>query len=139
VTDPGAVDANRKTGSFDLALDYVGGTCARAKDLGGHLATENIPKPKDAAVNLNTERYSNPAVDKIVDAYLDTTDPAAQQQYLDKIIDVYTTQFPVIALQYAPQRLIFNTQVATGWPTAADKYPTDQLLLVMTHLRPKEG
>lgn len=139
VTDPGAVDANRKTGSFDLALDYVGGTCARAKDLGGHLATENIPKAKDAAVNLNTERYSDPATDKIVDAYLGTTDPKQQQAYLDQIIKVYTTEFPVIALQYAPQRLIYNTQVASGWPSATDRYPTDQLLLVMTHLRPKEG
>ena len=139
VTDPGAVDSDRKTGSFDLAIDYVGGTCARAKDLGGHLATENIPKAKDAAVNLNTERFSDKATDAVVDQYLGTTDPKLQQQYLDKIIGVYTTQFPVIALQYAPQRLIYNTQVASGWPSATDRYPTDQLLLVMTHLRPKEG
>ena len=139
VTDPGAVDSDRKTGSFDLALDYVGGTCARAKDLGGHLATENIPKAKDAAVNLNTERFSDKATDAVVDQYLGTTDPKLQQQYLDKIIGVYTTQFPVIALQYAPQRLIYNTQVASGWPSASDAYPTDQLLLVMTHLRPKVG
>ncbi len=137
VTDPGAVDTNRKTGSFNLAIDYVGGTCARAKDLGGHIQSSNIPKAKDAAVNLNTERYSSPATDAVVAKYEAATNPAQQQQLLDQVIDVYMTQFPVIALQYAPQRLIYNTTVATGWPTSANDYPTDQLLYVMTKLRAK--
>jgi peptide/nickel transport system substrate-binding protein len=140
VTDPPAVDAARKTGTFDLAIDYVGGTCSRAKDLGGHLSTANIPKEEDTAVNLNTERFSDPAVDAVVDKYLAATDPKAQQQYLDQVIDVYTKRFPVIALMYAPQRFIYNTPAASGWPTlSADSYPTDQLLVVMTHLRPREG
>lgn len=138
VTDPGAVDSVRKTGDFDLAIDYVGGTCSRAKDLGGHIQSANIPQAKDAAVNLNTERFSDRSVDALVSKYLATTDAKQSQQYLSQVIDVYTKRFPVIALQYAPQRIIYNTQIATGWPTnAADSYPADQLLYVLVHLRAK--
>lgn len=139
VTDPAATDAAKKTGDFDLVLDYVGGGCTRAKDLGSHLDSSQISNGDDPVLLLNTERFSDPAVDRLVSEYAQASTPAEQADGLAKVIDVYEQQVPVIALTYAPQRLIWNRTSASGWPSDADRYPTDNLLRVITHLRPYDG
>ena len=48
------------------------------------------------------------------------------------------TQFPVTSLIYAPARVIYRSDKAVGWPSAEDPYahPTDNPLLIITHLTP---
>ena len=58
-------------------------------------------------------RYRNPAVDKTVTEMEATTDPAKIKAGSDKLIDVWMTDFPVIALNYAPP----------GWSTATPPRP----------------
>ncbi|MTD12644.1 hypothetical protein GIS00_01625 [Nakamurella sp. YIM 132087] len=133
-TDPNAVDSQIKTGDFDMVLDYVNGGCVRAKDLGGKLASNQISD--DKTLKINVERYNDPETDKLVADFEATIDPEQQKTYTDQIIDIFVQQVPVIALQYAPQRLIYRTAGITGWPTTANPYPTNNMVYVLTHLRP---
>lgn len=139
VTDPAATDAAKKTGDFDLVLDYVGGGCTRAKELGSRLDSAQVPSADDPVLLLNTERFSDPAVDQLVDQYAAASTPAEQAEGLSKITDVYVQQVPLIALTYAPQRLIWSKDAASGWPSDSNRYPTDSLLRLMTELRPHDG
>ena len=133
-TDPNAVDAQKKSGDFDMLLDYVNGGCVRAKDLGGKLG---ITKNSTASDLLhNVARYRNADVDALVSQYEATTDETEQADYAAQLIDVFYQQVPYIALQYAPTRLIYNTRAASGWPSPENPYPTDNALYVLTHLRP---
>ena len=132
VTDPNAVDAQKKSGDFDMVFDYVNGGCIRSKDFGGKLATDQISKGPDLL--LNVARYSNPDVDKLVEAYDNSIDPSKVQSYTDQLVDIFMKQMPYIALQYAPQRLIYRETAASGWPSASNPYPSDSLLYLMTHL-----
>lgn len=81
-------------------------------------------------------RYRNPDVDALVAQYEATTDEAQQADYAAQLIDIYYEQVPYIALQYAPSRLIYNTNTASGWPSTENPYPTDNPLYVLPHLRP---
>jgi peptide/nickel transport system substrate-binding protein len=139
VTDPNATDAAKKNGDFDLVLDYVGGGCTRAKDLGQRLRSDQITGPDDPVPLLNSERFSDPAVDELVDAYSTATTPEEQAAGLSAITDVFVQQVPVIALTYAPQRLIWSEGSASGWPSDSNRYPTDSPLRIMTELRPYDG
>ncbi len=132
-TDPNAVDAQKKSGDFDILIDYVNGGCARAKDLGGKLSSNQISSGDDLL--LNVARYRNPELDQVISAYEASTDPAEQQRYSDQLIDVFHDQLPYIALQYAPTRFIYRTPSAANWPSKENPYPTDQLLYVMTKLQ----
>lgn len=135
-TDPNAVDAQKKSGDFDLVIDYVNGGCVRAKDFGGKLATNQISTEKDLL--LNVARYSDPATDALIARYDATVDPAEQNAYDDQLIDIFMTKMPYIALQYAPQRFIYRNGAASGWPSPENPYPTDSLLYVITHLSPPQ-
>lgn len=133
-TDPNAVDGMQRSGDFDMLLDFVGGGCQRAKDLGSRLNSAQISHDKELL--LNRSRFADPAVDELVAEWANTTDPARAKEIQDQVIDVFMTQFPYIALQYAPSRLIYRTDNAVGWPSEDNPYPVDQLLRLATTLRP---
>ncbi|MCK6079480.1 ABC transporter substrate-binding protein [Microbacterium sp. EYE_5] len=133
-TDPNAVDGMQRSGDFDMVVDFVGGGCQRARDLGGRLQSSQISKDKDLL--LNRARYSSPEVDALVDEWANVTDEGRAQEIEEEIIDVFMTEFPYIALQYAPSRLIYRTENAVGWPSEEDPYPIDQVIRLATELRP---
>lgn len=135
-TDPNAVDSMKKSGEFDMVLDSIGGGCQRARDLGGRLTTSQISSGD--TLLLNIAQYSNPEVDQIVEEWGANTDPAKDPGYLSQIVDVYMNEMPYIALQYAPARLIYRTEEASGWPSEENPYPTNNLLRVITKLYPTE-
>lgn len=134
-TDPNAVDAQKKSGDFDFLLEYVPGGCVRSRDFGTRLATSSISDGKE--VGLNNARYSDPEVDKTVQELEATTDPAAIKTGTEKLIDVFMTDFPYIAVNYAPSRLVYRDATTTGWPNDDNPYPVDNMLYVMTQIRPK--
>lgn len=136
-TDPNAVDSMKKSGEYDMVLDSIGGGCQRARDLGGRLTTSQIPEGE--TLLLNIARYDNPEVDELVAEWSANIDPERNQYYLDQIVDVYMEELPYIALQYAPARLIYREDAASGWPSEENPYPTNNMLRVMTSLRPAEG
>jgi peptide/nickel transport system substrate-binding protein len=133
-TDPNAVDGMQRSGDFDMVVDFVGGGCQRARDLGARLQTSQISHDKELL--LNRARYSDPEVDALIDEWANVTDEARAKEIEGEIIDVFMTEFPYIALQYAPSRLIYRTDNAVGWPSEDNPYPVDQLLRLAPELRP---
>lgn len=136
-TDPNAVDGMQRSGSFDMVLDFVGGGCQRARDLGSRLVSSQISHDKELL--LNRARFDDPEVDALVAKWSNTTDDAEARKLQDEVIDVFMTEFPYIALQYAPSRLIYRTENAVGWPSEDNPYPVDQPLRLATKLRPAAG
>lgn len=134
-TDPPAVDSKKKTGDFDFLLEYIHGGCQRNRDLGSRIASSQIADGKE--VKPNNARYRNPEIDQLLKDLDQTTDPAVLKAGVEKLIDVYMTEFPYIALNYAPGRLDYRLDKATGWPSEENPYPTD-LILVIPKLRPKQ-
>ncbi|MET1006416.1 MAG: ABC transporter substrate-binding protein [Propionibacteriaceae bacterium] len=136
-TDPDAVTAQKKAGDFDVVLEYVGGGCTRSREWGTRLDSSQINSEKSKDLLSNVSRYRNPAVDKTVKEMEATTDPAKIKAGSDKLIEVWMTDFPVIALNYAPARLVYRDATTTGWPTDEKPYALDSMLYVMTQIRPK--
>ncbi|MEW1834834.1 ABC transporter substrate-binding protein [Microbacterium sp. NPDC079995] len=133
-TDPNAVDGMQRSGDFDMVVDFVGGGCQRSRDLGARLQSSQISKDKELL--LNRARYSDPEMDALIDEWANTTDAARAKEIEGEVIDVFMTEFPYIALQYAPNRLIYRTENAVGWPSEENPYPVDQLIRIATELRP---
>ncbi|MGB4776743.1 ABC transporter substrate-binding protein [Microbacterium sp.] len=132
-TDPNAVDGVQRSGNFDMVLNFVGGGCQRARDLGSRLVSSQISH--DQELLNNRARFSDPAIDGLIAEWANTTDETQAKKLQDQVVDVFMTQFPYIALQYAPSRLIYRTENATGWPSEENPYPVDQLIRIATQLR----
>ncbi|HEU5486465.1 MAG TPA: ABC transporter substrate-binding protein [Microlunatus sp.] len=136
-TDPDAVTAQKKSGDFDVVLEYVGGGCTRSREWGTRLDSSQINTDKSKDLLPNVSRYRSPAVDKIIADMEATTDPTKIRAASDQLVDVWMTEFPVIALNYAPSRLVYRNATTTGWPDADHPYPVDNMLYVMTQIRPR--
>lgn len=133
-TDPNAVDGMQRSGDFDMVVDFVGGGCQRARDLGSRLITSQISSGDELL--LNRARYADPAVDELVAEWGTEVDEARAKEMEGEVIDVFMTEFPYIALMYAPSRLIYRTENAVGWPSEENPYPIDQLIRIAPELRP---
>lgn len=136
-TDPDAVTAQKKAGDFDVVLEYVGGGCTRSREWGTRLDSSQINSAKSKDLLPNVSRYRNPAVDKIIADMEGTTDKAKIKADSDKLVDVWMTDLPVIALNYAPARLVYRDATTTGWPSDEHPYALDSMLYVITQIRPK--
>ncbi|MEH3089370.1 MAG: ABC transporter substrate-binding protein [Microbacterium arborescens] len=133
-TDPNAIEGMQKAGDFDMTVDFISGGCQRARDLGAKLQQSQISTEKELL--LNRARYVDPEIDALIDEWTNTTDDSRTAEIEARIIDVFMTEFPYIALQYAPNRLIYRTNNAVGWPSEDNPYPVDQLIRVLPNLRP---
>jgi peptide/nickel transport system substrate-binding protein len=135
-TAPESVDAQKKSGDFQLLLEYLHGGCENAKNIGGKLASNQIPTKTEILPNV--ERFSDPATDATVKELSATVDEAKQKELVGKLVETMMTQYPVIPLIYAPARILYRTDKAVGWPTEQDPYahPSDDRLLILTHLKP---
>ncbi|NYE71334.1 ABC transporter substrate-binding protein [Microlunatus parietis] len=134
-TDPPAVDSMKKTGDFDFILEYVHGGCQRNRDLGSRLDSKQIADGKENTPNQ--ARYRNPEIDQLLRDLDQTTDPVVLKAGVEKIIDIYMTEFPYLALNYAPGRIDYRLDKAVGWPSAENPYPT-AMIMVVHRLRPKQ-
>jgi len=134
-TDPNAVDSMKKSGDYDMVLDVISGSCNRARELGGRLVTSQIPH--DDELLLNIARVDDPEIDQLIDDWGQNIDPERESWYLDQIVNVFREEMPYVAIQYAPQRLIYRIDAADGWPSVDNPYPTNSLLRIITELRPR--
>ena len=131
---PDNVDAQKKSGDFDMMLEYLHGGCETARNIGSKLASDQIPTKTE--VKSNVERWNSPATDATVAALSGATDPEEQKKLNAVLVDTMMNQYPVTSLIYAPARMIYRTDKAVGWPSEEDPYATNSdMLLIMTHLR----
>jgi peptide/nickel transport system substrate-binding protein len=91
----------------------------------------------------NWERYSNPAVDKLIDAYGATTNAATQHAIIDKLSAVMVRDVPVIPVTEGVDWYQYNTKSLAGWVTPAKPYARPAAYenpdwgVVLLHLKPK--
>jgi len=134
-TAPESVDAQKKSGKFQMLFEYLDGGCELAKNLGSKLATNQIPTKTDILPNV--QRWSDPATDKQVVDLSGSVDEAQQKSLAGELVTTMLTKYPVTALIYAPSRLIYRTDKAVGWPSDENPYAhPDNKLLILTHLTP---
>ncbi|WP_330475550.1 ABC transporter substrate-binding protein [Terrabacter sp. C0L_2] len=131
---PDSVDGQKKTGDFQLMLEYLHGGCELAKNIGAKLSSTQIPTKTD--IFPNVQRFKDPAVDAAVTKLASDTDKESQKRDLAPLVETMMTKYPVTALIYAPARILYRTDKAVGWPSEENAYanPQDDKLLVLTHL-----
>jgi peptide/nickel transport system substrate-binding protein len=70
----------------------------------------------------NFERYSNPATDKLIESYGNTTDPAEQHSIVSKLSKVMLSEVPLIPVTESVDWFQYSTANFTGWVTQQDPY-----------------
>jgi len=133
-SSPESVDSQKKSGGFDMVLEYLHGGCEVARNIGSKLASDQIPTK--TTVKSNVQRWNDPATDATVAALSGSVDEAEQKKLVGDLINTMMTQYPVTSLVYAPARMIYRTDKAVGWPSEEDPYATNSdMLVIMTHLK----
>jgi len=101
----------------------------------------SAPIGKPAASNW--ERYSNPAVDKLIDQYAATTSPATQKAIIWKLEEAMVRDVPLIPITEGVDWYQYNTKSLTGWVTPQNPYAQPAAYavpdwgVVALHLAPK--
>lgn len=131
---PDSVDQQKKSGNFDMMINFVGAGCDYATGLGATLTTTQFPTKTD--IRGNVGRFSDPTTDAAVKKLAGVTDPAAVKEQVGVLVKTMMTQYPVIPILYAPARSIYRTDHAVGWPSEQDPYcnPQDNIQITLTHL-----
>jgi peptide/nickel transport system substrate-binding protein len=111
-------------GEFDMAMGGMGnGNVYQAYN---NLLNSDFATPVGETTAANFERFSDPAVDQLLDDWKATTDPEQQKQYAYQLQNVVYDQLPVIGLYYGGLWGLFNDSKFTGWPTAENPYMAPQ-------------
>jgi peptide/nickel transport system substrate-binding protein len=82
--------------------------------------TLTAPIGKPAGADFG--RYSNSQVQTLLAQYAGTNDTATQQQALNGLETIVSTQAPVIPLLYGAAWYEYSTKDYTGWPTQSNQY-----------------
>jgi peptide/nickel transport system substrate-binding protein len=91
----------------------------------------------------NWERYSNPAVDKLIEQYGATTSSATQHAIVRKLEQVMVNDVPVIPITESVDWYQYNTKDLSGWVTQQNAYARPSAFenpdwgVVLLHLKPK--
>ena len=91
----------------------------------------------------NWERYYNPAVDKLIEAYAATSNVAKQHAIIDKIAAAMVKDVPVVPVTEGVDWYQYNTKSLAGWVTQSNPYARPAAYenpdwgVVLLHLRPK--
>jgi peptide/nickel transport system substrate-binding protein len=67
-------------------------------------------------------RYNNPQAQAALAQYAGTNDTTTQQQALNTLENIVSTQAPVIPLLYGAAWYEYSTKDYTGWPTQSNQY-----------------
>jgi len=95
----------------------------------------------------NWNRYVNPEADKLMEEFVNTSDPAKQKEIMDQIQMAFVNDAPALPLFPGPDWYEFNTTRFTDWPTKENAYapgppynaPYNSLspLFLLTTVKPK--
>jgi peptide/nickel transport system substrate-binding protein len=109
------------TGKFDLGYYAETGGPSPYYELRQWLYSANSA-PIGTAAGSNFERYSNPAVDNLINQYATTTDVATQHSIVDQLQKVLLTDVPVIPVTEQVDWFQYDTGSFSGWPTPGNPY-----------------
>ncbi len=132
-------------GQFQLAYDSSGSSGPSPfYELRGLLYSANTA-PIGQLATTNYERYSNPAVDKLINSYGSTTDPAQQRAIVSKLEQVMLSEVPLIPITESVDWFQYDTSKFSGWVTQQDPYAQPAPYSVpdwgvqLLHLKPASG
>ncbi|HEY5223853.1 MAG TPA: ABC transporter substrate-binding protein [Microbacteriaceae bacterium] len=108
------------TGNFDLAYISETGGPSPYYELRQELYSGNTA-PLGQNASTNYMRFSDPAVDKLIDQYPSAT-VSEQQSIVNDLQKVMLTQVPLIPTTEAVSWFQYSTKSFTGWPTASNPY-----------------
>src|ERR671935_1208116 len=136
-------DADNYAGKFQLSYNgNLSGGPAPYYELRQLLYSKNsAPIGKNAATNW--ERYSNPAVDKLIEQYGATTSTATQHEIVRQLEKAMVDDIPVIPVTEGVDWYQYNTKDLTGWVTEQNPYAQPAAYVypdwavVLMHLKPK--
>jgi peptide/nickel transport system substrate-binding protein len=132
---------NLNMGSFDISLCWTNPGPSPYFLYDALLRTSNSA-PIGQTANSNYERWTDPAIDALLDKFAQTNDMATQQQAMAGIQQVMVEQLPSIPLLNEPYWYEYNTSSFVGWPDAQHlyaepspySYPDNEMVLL--HLQP---
>jgi peptide/nickel transport system substrate-binding protein len=135
-------NADVYNGKFQLAYNAETGGPAPYYELRQMLYSKNSA-PIGQSAGSNWERYSNPAVDKLIDQYGATTDTAKQHAIVNQLEQAMVDDVPVIPITEEVDWYQYDTTKITGWATPSNPFaqpaayamPDNGVMLL--HLRPK--
>jgi ABC-type transport system substrate-binding protein len=101
--------------------------------------TQSAPIGKPAAGDYG--RFNDPAAQAALAEFAGSNSSATQQDALNKLQQIVSTQAPVIPLLYGAAWYEYSTKNYTGWPTATNQYnnpvPNSPFILsTILHLQP---
>jgi peptide/nickel transport system substrate-binding protein len=82
----------------------------------------NLSAPSGKPAGGDYGRFDNPQAQAALAQYAGTDNTATQQQALNTLEGIVSTQAPVIPLLYGAAWYEYSTKDYTGWPTAANQY-----------------
>jgi hypothetical protein len=82
----------------------------------------NLSAPSGKPAGGDYGWFDNPQVQAALAQYAGTDSTAAQQQALDTLEGIVSTQAPVIPLLYGAAWYEYSIKDYTGWPTATNQY-----------------
>jgi peptide/nickel transport system substrate-binding protein len=104
-------------------------------------SADTAPIGKLAATNM--ERYTNPATDRLINAYGATTSVTTQHSIVDQLEGIMLSDVPIIPITEGVDWYQYDTANFTGWPTQSDPYAQPPVWAypdneqVLLHLKPK--
>jgi peptide/nickel transport system substrate-binding protein len=129
-------------GNYQLAYNAQTGGPTPYFELRQWLYSANsAPIGKQAATDW--ERYSNPATDKLINAYGATTSTATQRSIVNQLEQVVLKDVPFIPITEEVAWFQYSTAKFSGWPTPANPYALPaaysypDMGQVLLHLAPK--
>lgn len=136
---PAAYTLALRNGEYDLAMGATGGTGNTFRDFNNLLSSEWV-KPVGEEASNNFERFSDPAVDELLQEFKVALDPAVQADLANQLQEVVYEQIPSISLYYGGAWGLFSDAKFTGWPSAEDPYASPKTyestpLLILTNLK----
>jgi peptide/nickel transport system substrate-binding protein len=82
----------------------------------------NLSAPAGKTAGGDYGRYNNPQAQQALAQYAGTDNTATQQQALNTLETIVSTQAPVIPLLYGAAWYEYSTKDYTGWPTQSNQY-----------------
>jgi peptide/nickel transport system substrate-binding protein len=82
----------------------------------------NLSAPVGKTAGGDYGRYDNPQAQQALAQYAGTDNTATQQQALNTLETIVSTQAPVIPLLYGAAWYEYSTKDYTGWPTQSNQY-----------------
>lgn len=130
-----------KNGTFQMAIRGIAAGADPYFMYRGMLSSALSAKVGQPAAS-NYERWTDPATDKQLSTYANTTDTATRKQAIAAIEKTIVDKLPVIPLLGSANWCEYRTTKFTGWPTPDNVYAMpapysapDNLLVIM-HLKP---